>query len=290
MLKEYEAPPNILYHYTSVEAFRNIIESGKIRATRYDQMNDISEVQLGVNNLLNAVKSHETSFRDYRDFLISAIEGYKEDTLEVYILSLSSAADSLYQWRAYAPNGGVSIGFDRKMVQKGFLIDITPKVGGQQVENPIRPDPANRLMQCQYTDKNECLDLSSEVAERFFKPNSFSELYASGQSDDKKFFFFCLSLSAMIYRTICSIKHVAYHSEEEWRSVNYRPDSNFYPIKLSEKNRWYIEMEFDPKKFIKEVWIFPDGYRKASESIVAYFKRKNDLSFAIENSKIPFRG
>ena len=288
MEEEYNGVPDILYHYTSVESFKKIIESQKIRATRYDQMNDTSEIEIGLNLLLDAVKKYpvHSSLHDYKDFLISGIESYKEDTLEVYVLSLSGDEDSLYQWPAYAPNGGVAIGFDYKKVQKGFLLDITRKVGGGQVENPIRPTPVNRLMQCQYTDKNGYLDLRSIVTERFFKPNSYGTLFTKQKSLAQSVFY--ASLSAMIYRTICSIKHCTYASEKEWRCVNYRPDPNDYPVKLSETNRLYIEMKFDAKEFIKEVWISPDGDREACKRAVSYFKQKDDLFFAIKNSKIPF--
>jgi len=290
MTEEYKFIPDILYHYTSIESFKKIIESQNIRATRYDQMNDMSEVQLGLKILLEAVKKYKTddSFLDYKKFLISGIEGYREETLEVYVLSLSAVEDSLDQWRAYAPRGGVAIGFDYKKVQKGFLLDITRKVGGVQVKNPIRPDPANRLMRCQYTDNNGNLDLRSVVAKRFFKPNSYSELFKRQESIAQKIFYSLLSVT--IYQTICSIKHGAYASEKEWRCVNYRPDPNDYPVKISETNRLYIEMEFDPKVFIKEVWISPHGDRIAYERAVAYFKQKDDLRFSIKNSKIPFRG
>lgn len=287
MAEEYKPAPDILYHYTSTESFVKIIESQKIRATRYDQMNDASELKLGIANLLEAVKKHETD-DSFRDYLISGIEGYKEDTLEVYVLSLSGAEDSLYQWRAYAQCGGVAIGFDSAKVQKGFLCDITRRVGGRQVENAIRPDPKNHLMRCQYTNNKGHLNLRSIVAERFFRPDSYPALYASEQPLVQRFF--CPSLSAMIYRTICSIKHGAYKSEDEWRCVNYRPNPNDYPVKISETNRLYIEMEFDPKVFIKNVWISPHGDREAYERVVSYFKRKYDLCFVIENSKIPFRG
>lgn len=289
MAEECKSTTDILYHYTSIEAFRKIVESQKIRATRYDQMNDTSEVKLGIDNLLEAVKKHETddSFRDYKDFLISGIEGYKEDTLEVYVLSLSGAADSLYQWRAYAQCGGVAIGFDSAKVQKGFLCDITRRVGGGPVANPIRPNPANQLMQCQYTDNKGHLDLRLIVAERFFKENSYCALFVRQEPIAQSIFY--ASLSAMIYQTICSIKHDAYKSEKEWRCVNYRPDPNDYPVEISETNRLYIEMKFVSKVFIKEVWISPHGDREACERAVAYFKQKDDLRFSIKNSEIPFR-
>jgi len=290
MAEECKPTPDILYHYTSIESFKNIIEFRKIRATRYDQMNDTSEVQLGLKILLEAVEKHETdaSFLDYKKFLISGIESYKEDTLEVYVLSLSEAENSLGQWRAYTPRGGVAIGFDSAKLRKGFLCDITRRVGGQKVKKPIRPDPKNRLMRCQYTDNNGDLDLRSIVAERFFKENSYGALFVRQELIAQSIFY--ASLSAMIYQTICSIKHGAYASEKEWRCVNYKPDSNDYPVKLSETNRLYIEMEFDLKEFIKEVWISPYGDREACERAAAYFKQNDDLRFSIKNSEIPFRG
>jgi len=280
--------PEILYHYTSIEAFVSIIESQNMRATRYDQMNDMSEVQLGLDLLLEAVEKYpvDRSYRDYKEFLISGINSYREEALEVYVLSLSAASDSLYQWIAYTPHGGVAIGFDRRKVQKGFLCDITRKVFGAKVKNPIRPDPANRLIRCQYTDENGNLDLQPIIAERFFKPNSYGSMFTSQKSLVQDVFLMTLSLA--VYQTICSIKHGAYASEREWRCVNLRPDPDDYPVK-SEANRFYIEMKFDPKEYIKEVWVSPHGYRKTCEMAVSYLKKKYNLAFVIKKSKIPFR-
>jgi len=284
-----ELLPDIVYHYTLIESFKKILATGKIRATRYDQMNDMSEVQLGVEALLRAVESYKTdsSFDDYKKFLLSGIEGYKEDTLEVYVLSLSDAPDSLDQWRAYTPKGGVAIGFDRQMVQKGFLCDFRQKVDGKQAKSPSGHDLKNHLMRCLYTEKNGELDLRSIVAERFFKPNSFPAIYALDYPLAPQVF--CASLSAMIYRTVCSIKHGAYASEREWRCVNYTPKPKVYPVMLSETNRLYIEMQFDPNEFIKEVWISPHGNSEACERAVTYIKDRYDLRFTIRRSTTPYR-
>jgi Protein of unknown function (DUF2971) len=273
--------PGILYHYTGIEPFRSILESRKMRATRYDQMNDWSELQLGVQLLREAVESHQvpSEHKEYKEFLLSAIHAYGEGVLNVYALSFSEEADSLYQWRAYAPQGGVAIGFDLEKVQKGFLCDITRK---------FRPDPNNRLIRCRYTDRQGRLDLGSHVAEHFFKENSYPAIFASQQPGTIKWP--CPSLSVAIYRTISSIKHGAYAQEREWRSVNFLPDPNDYPVKLSETYRPYIEMEFDPKEYITEVWISPHGDRKAGERAVTYFKDRDELPVTIRTSDIPFRG
>jgi hypothetical protein len=103
MPQQQDQHPKVLYHYTSIDSFKKIIQEGKIRATRYDQMNDTSEINLGVERLLEAVKKHETddSSREYKDFLVSEIECFNQETLEIYVLSFSAAKDSLDQWRAY---------------------------------------------------------------------------------------------------------------------------------------------------------------------------------------------
>jgi hypothetical protein len=53
-------------------------------------MNDASEVQLGVAILLEAVNKHEVdqTAQAYKQFLISALEDFREGELEVYVLSL----------------------------------------------------------------------------------------------------------------------------------------------------------------------------------------------------------
>lgn len=174
------------------------------------------------------------------------------------------------------------------MIKKGFLRDITQSVGGLAVNNPVRRDPSNQLTPCVYTDKNGALDLGPIVGQRFFQSNSFPAFYASEQALAGELF--CSALSAMIYRTICSVKHGAYKYEREWRCVNVRPRSEDYPVKLTETNRLCIEMQFVPEAFIKEVWISPHGDTDGYERAVAHLRRECNLSFTIKKSTIPFRG
>jgi len=168
------------------------------------------------------------------------------------------------------------------------LVDITPRVGGKSVDNAIRPDPANQLIKCLYTDEGGRLDLGAVVQQRFFQPNKYPAMF--GRTEPLARNIFLATLSVSIYQTICSIKHGAYKSEAEWRCVNFRPDKNDYPVKLSETNRFCIELEFDPSDFIKEVWISPNGDTAGIERAVTHLKQQCDSRFGIEKSKIPFRG
>src|SRR5258708_1203974 len=107
MSENAEQRPDMLYHYTSLAAFRTIFEQRIIRATRYDQMNDPTELSIGIEKLIETVKQHpvEDADREYKECLIEGIEQFKSAALHVYVLSFSATPDSLPQWREYVPNG-----------------------------------------------------------------------------------------------------------------------------------------------------------------------------------------
>jgi hypothetical protein len=281
--------PRLLYHYTSIDAFRSIVDSGKMRATRFDQMNDESELQIGLKRLLEAVNGYQVGPHEveFKQRLLELIDKSIVEPKEVYVACFSAAKDSLEQWRAYTPQGGVAIGFDLQKVGEGFLCDITRRVSGQPIGNPTTPDLNNRLSACRYTDRTGYLNLSRTVAERFFKADSYPALLMSQHQLAVEIGI--AALIADIYGTICSIKHGAYVHEEEWRSVNYNPNSQDYPVRLSERGKWYIEFPFNPKDYIREVWISPHGDTQAIERVISYFKINNELPFDVQKSTIPFR-
>jgi hypothetical protein len=284
--------PKTLYHYTSIDSFKSIMNERKIRATRYDQLNDTSEIQIGIQRLLETIENLQVAEADgeYKGLLLAGIQSFlRSSPLEIYVLSFSAAADSLGQWRAYSPNGGVAIGFDFQEVQKGFLCDIRPHIPADaHVDDPIRHNPGNFLRRCQYTDRNGCLDLESLVGNRFCTPNSYPAIFASPHALAHAVGL--ASLSTMVYQTICSIKHGAYEYEEEWRSFTFRPDPIDYPVHITESNRHYIELAFNPADFVKEVWIGPTGNKESCERAVRHVKETNKLNLAIKMSTIPLRG
>jgi hypothetical protein len=281
--------PKVLYHYTSVDAFKSIMQSQKMRATRYDQMNDHGELSFGICQLLSSMELRTVSNEDsdYFHYLLEGIRGFQDAQLPVYILSLSEAADSLEQWRAYAPVGGVAIGFDLEKVRKGFLIDITRKVGGHPLENPVRPNPGNRLLYCRYSRKDGTFSDPLTLTDQFFEQHSYPELFRRNESIAESLFM--ASLSTAVYRAIASIKHGAYEAEQEWRCVNIRPDPTDYPVKLNEKNRFFIELPFYAADYVTEVWVSPHGDSVGAKNAVAHFKSELQLDYEIKTSSIPYR-
>lgn len=74
-----------------------------------------------------------------------------------------------------------------------------------------------------------------------------------------------------IYQIICSIKRERFVSDAECRCVHINPDGNEYPVMFDEKHRPFIEMQFDPVEFVKEVWVGAHAHRQECESVIASF-------------------
>ncbi|MSQ97613.1 MAG: hypothetical protein EXR98_24115 [Gemmataceae bacterium] len=254
---------SILYHYTSLDAFHQIIRAGRIRATHYRHLSgDPQELQFGVTELLTAVKKHPVDElqREYKEYLVWFVEQFETEELQVYVASFSEQEDSYHHWCKYAPDG-VAIGFCRERVVSGFPIDITRRCGGVRVDNPVRPDPGNRFVQCQYM---HTLDLPALVAKRFFTPGSLPAIFAAPIPDSM----FNPLLAASVYRTICSIKREDFVEDVECRCFHLNPDELDYPIKTDDKGLSFIEMQFDPVEFVKEVWVAPDACHQTCEPVV----------------------
>lgn len=129
--------PSILYHYTSPESAKSILESNSFWATDCRYLNDPTEVlrnleiadkranllfeEFGVSREEAASWNTERFLSDeaYRSAAVLTklvpepnMLSYLIDDLEVYIVSFSENGDSLSQWRAYCSSGGYALGFE----------------------------------------------------------------------------------------------------------------------------------------------------------------------------------
>jgi hypothetical protein len=113
-----------VYHYTSAESLRGIIENGELWLTNTRFVNDITECRAlwQRENLFREGELTNSFVQESWDSRIRKCEerglsASREDAV-LYIASFSKAKDSLEQWRAY---GGFCIGFDvSKMICRRF--------------------------------------------------------------------------------------------------------------------------------------------------------------------------
>ena len=103
---------DILYHYTSLETFLKIIESGKIRLTDLAQSNDALEGKYILNRLVAEIQKSNIP-ASFHSVLVNVLEEHVSYTRALGFC-MSEEADQLSQWRGYGDDGqGVCLGFNR---------------------------------------------------------------------------------------------------------------------------------------------------------------------------------
>ena len=104
-----------IYHYTSAEGFRGIVDSGEIWLTNAAFVNDTTEFRLFWEQAVPVLKQE----RRPNEWIKKHLEDYGPSGNDVYyIASFSEQEDSLQQYRAY---GSICIGFDpHRMNRSGF--------------------------------------------------------------------------------------------------------------------------------------------------------------------------
>jgi hypothetical protein len=111
----------LLWHYTSIGAFENILKGKKLRASNIRYLNDWSEFAFGLKEMYELYRKYNKKGK-YNDHLEIIDNFWKEGKdPEVYSMSFSEDNNSLYQWVSYTPKqGGLAIGFDLKdQIQDG---------------------------------------------------------------------------------------------------------------------------------------------------------------------------
>ena len=118
-----------IYHYTSIEAFKNIIEKKEFRFTDRFYLNDKSEgtyiLDLFIKNFDYIVS--DTDLGTKKEELLSKIQEYKENMQEkifkIFQASFSINSDSLCMWNYYTKGNGIkgfNIGFDSTSLCKSI--------------------------------------------------------------------------------------------------------------------------------------------------------------------------
>lgn len=107
----------ILYHYTTKNAFCQIMESGHFHMTNYQDLDDKTEFNHSLNILKKCLllKSNQFSPEVFGNLL--QLFGLSDEKSlgepEPFVFSLSEDCGSIYKWRVYAEDGnGICIGIE----------------------------------------------------------------------------------------------------------------------------------------------------------------------------------
>jgi hypothetical protein len=192
-------PPNgtILYHYCSVPSFHAILESGRIRFTDINMLNDAHEMHWGysvfeeaVDKLLKLAQSKNLSNLD-RPFFdkVDKIIGPLQARIHPFISCFSLEPDLLGQWRAYADDArGFAIGFDA---------------------NALKHMPVT-LLAVEYDRQKQVQEMMDALGA------TYMENEADGRSFGQKFFASC----ALIGNYMLAFKNPTFRDEREVRCLH----------------------------------------------------------------------
>ncbi|MFC3581102.1 DUF2971 domain-containing protein [Sphingomonas hylomeconis] len=142
----------LIYHYTQLETFKNIVRGGELWASHHAIMNDFNEIVFAWDLLAIQIsqKLAERGLSTTYEFLQRAKQIMLED-VNYYIVSFSQICSILSQWRAYAKPVGVSVGIPIALFaprkQKSLNINLSPVLYGRdehiQILEPIASDVAD---------------------------------------------------------------------------------------------------------------------------------------------------
>lgn len=187
----------MLYHYTSFDALCKIVESRIVWATDIKYLNDATEFQYGFNlakevySTLNkreiVPEIRDPKLRSDIEKLLGSNANNKNFGSYTCVFSLSTKGDLLSQWRAYCPNGGVSIGFSKNALER------------------LAEQQRFKLVQCIYEPDEQKEKLRQVL-------RGWSE-HGQPISDFTSF-------STAFRRTVASLKHPEFREEIEFRLVS----------------------------------------------------------------------
>jgi len=117
-----EERPSRLYHYCSVDSFKNIIESKQIWLCDSRSLNDYRENTWILNHIRNVQKELESDWSTLKPVL----DNFDLNSPIPFISAFSINGDLLSQWRAYAADGqGVAMGIDPSALGIPFALPMT---------------------------------------------------------------------------------------------------------------------------------------------------------------------
>jgi hypothetical protein len=276
-------PPEILWHYTSLDALMKILDSGSIWASHIRYLNDSSEYDHMVHTIDNRVCELRSEVMSQviedptRCAALTSVHRILKAGISrvTYVSSFSAKKDDLSQWRGYCPPGqGVSIGFYSRAIKAA----INPATHHPHV-NP------GQLGEVIYLKSDEGRSFDKWIESACEAPQ---EDMAVTNTDILRI---TISLAAAFY------KDLSFKEEEEWRvilernSLGGRPSKIHFRLGKSTLIPYQeITLGTQPHEFIKEIVVGPSPNLSLSSDAVRHLLRERRAS-AIEvyETDVPFR-
>lgn len=270
-----EEHPPFLYHYTSADGIKGIIESNSVWASNIRFLNDQSELVYSIGQC--TLKLSELS-RTLNGREREILEGFRNrlheaSTANIFVCCFSEDPDLLSQWRGYCPTeGGYCIGFEGLRLRQTLT-------------------PTFRLLRCVYerTQQDTLVkELIDSVASDLLDYGSANPHVTAIQVSENLW----SVLIDHILEVIPIIKSAGFKDEVEWRGIsipimfgdarlNYRPYRGLL--------KPYICAEVDVQDTSTQLMIGPHTHSQLAHDGLLAFAARAGVPQNIGRSSIPYR-
>lgn len=285
----------ILYHYTSGEGLKSIIENKSLWITKSNFLNDKGEMKYTFKLMLNIIEelmSVNPTEMEW-EFFKFIEKGIEEEmfSVDAYGLSLSINNDSNLLWSNYAKNDGYNIGFKYPEIHQ-----VLEKNCNKILDTGVVV--SNRIIY----DENEQRQLLTKEIYNLYK------VYEYCKNNDELDFFckYCNKSRTNIFFHSVFFKAKYFEQEEEFRVVivynKDKREENLKHIECRFSNGIfipYIELpivDVDNNKIdsacLKSITIGPKNNLDIAKDGLRYFLNLHNLSkedVEIKKSQIPYR-
>jgi hypothetical protein len=214
-------PSHQLFHYTTSEGLKGIVEKNELWATSVYFLNDASEITYGYALLAEALRGWIAVNSRPEDSLCMnlALElqrSFGGDLLSrnvmspIYLTCFCEEDNLLSQWRAYGQSGGYSVGF--KLPEHGARGGVTPQPCIYTA----------RLVKVEYERENQlsrCRAIVDELLPIFDDPALPEALQAVYPESVFGYTTMRRAVAEILSEEVMGFKNKAFDVEKEWRLV-----------------------------------------------------------------------
>jgi hypothetical protein len=264
-----------LYHYTSVDGLKGILDNESVWTTQIQYMNDSKEFSHAVDIAFQIIKRKKYKAEECLVKYYEAMEHTLKSSngARTFIFSMTENPDQLSQWRGYFGLGGYSIGFNKSSIVK------------------LATPQGYRLEKCLYEDaeKAKIIEKVIDNSVALFKSQDAVADYAK-VVHESKFYGHFLQLGSIM-------KHSSFAEENEWRLIggpfSWKNSSSCWRTKDGLLLPYYeFNLNRDEDGFlpISEVYIGPCKEKKLSADSLRVYMQVTGNMFRMRYSKTPYRG
>ncbi|WP_400260427.1 DUF2971 domain-containing protein [Candidatus Methanomassiliicoccus intestinalis] len=277
-----------IWHYTSADGFKSIVEEGEVYFTHNAFLNDSTE-RTHVFDIADRVLSsyNNEPKNEFIESLSALFNKKKEDPesvdftdpdeVQVFVFSCSLDKDSLPLWNHYSKNpakAGFSIGLNlneiiklqfKERILQGIGSNLYPVIYDDQEKEKL----VKEICDAAYELWNDCNTNQEEIVKEAY---------------------------AMIRIAGAFLKHKAFESEHEARYILYVQNKHLDCLGnlLKFRNMHgiftpYIAVPFINNKTLNEVVISPTLRSKQAKSYADLFLRMRGYEIVSETSRVPLR-